>query len=126
MVISEIEDDDVEPVIALWKTCGLTRPWNDPHRDLAAARSSGTSTILVGRAADNPATVLASAMVGFDGHRGWVYYLTVVPARQGRGLGRAMMTAAEEWLAARGAGKVQLMVRTENSSARAFYDALGY
>jgi GNAT superfamily N-acetyltransferase len=111
MVISEIEDDDVEPVIALWKTCGLTRPWNDPHRDLAAARSSGTSTILVGRAADNPATVLASAMVGFDGHRG---------------LGRAMMTAAEEWLAARGAGKVQLMVRTENSSARAFYDALGY
>ena len=53
-------------------------------------------------------------------------YLAVAPSHQGRGLGRAMMTAAEDWLAARGAGKVQLMVRTENGVARGFYDALGY
>ena len=126
MRIAEILDDDVEPVIELWQACGLTRPWNDPHRDLATARSSGTSTILVGRAEDDPAMVLASAMVGFDGHRGWVYYVAVAPSHQGYGLGRAMMTAAEAWLAAQGAGKVQLMVRAENDAARGFYRALGY
>ena len=126
MMISEILDDDVERVIALWQVCGLSRPWNDPSRDLALARASSTSTILVGRAQEDPSSVVARAMVGFDGHRGWVYYLAVAPSHQGRGFGRAMMTAAEEWLVARGAGKVQLMVRTENGVARGFYDALGY
>jgi hypothetical protein len=72
MMISEILDDDVERVIALWQVCGLSRPWSDPSRDLALARASSTSTILVGRAQEDPSNVVASAMVGFDGHRGWV------------------------------------------------------
>ena len=65
-------------------------------------------------------------MVGFDGHRGWLYYLAVDPALQGRGIGRSLVVAAEAWLAAQGAGKVQLMVRTGNAAATGFYAALGY
>jgi len=63
-------------------------------------------------------------MVGFDGHRGWVYYLAVSPDHRRKGLGRALMAAAEAWLRARGAPKIQLMVREENE-AIAFYEALG-
>jgi ribosomal protein S18 acetylase RimI-like enzyme len=64
-------------------------------------------------------------MVGSDGHRGWVYYLAVAPARRRAGLGRTMMDAAEAWLRARGAPKIQLMVREDNEAALGFYEALG-
>ena len=63
-------------------------------------------------------------MTGFDGHRGWVYYLAVSPEHRRKGLGRALMVAAEAWLRERGAPKIQLMVREENE-ALGFYEALG-
>lgn len=64
-------------------------------------------------------------MVGFDGHRGWVYYLAVDPGVRRRGLGRDMMEAAERWLRDRGAPKMQLMVRETNAAALGFYERLG-
>jgi ribosomal protein S18 acetylase RimI-like enzyme len=67
-----------------------------------------------------------TAMVGHDGHRGWVYYLAVDPAHQGCGLGRALMTACEEWVRHRGIPKIQLMVRRTNPHVVAFYETLGY
>ncbi|WP_435738809.1 GNAT family acetyltransferase [Cellulosimicrobium sp. PMB13] len=138
--MAEIADPDVEPVVGLWRACDLTRPWNDPYRDIADARLGETSTVLVGRVAPalgpddaaaagdapRPGEVVASAMVGLDGHRGWVYYLAVDPRVQGGGLGREMVVAAEAWLAAQGARKVQLMVRSANEAVVAFYARLGY
>lgn len=123
MDITDIADDDVEAVVALWERCGLTRPWNDPRADIALARRTAASTVLVGRRAD---AVAATAMLGFDGHRAWIYYLAVEPALQRAGLGRAMMTAAEAWAEAQGAPKLQLMVRGANTAAVGFYAALGY
>ncbi|RPF22808.1 GNAT family acetyltransferase [Myceligenerans xiligouense] len=124
---AEITDDDVEDVVALWHACGLTRPWNDPHVDVADARSGPTSTVLVLRDADaGRGGVVASVMAGLDGHRGWLYYVAVSPDRQGSGLGRAAVAAGEDWLRAAGARKVQLMVRTTNSAVVDFYERLGY
>ena len=65
-------------------------------------------------------------MVGFDGHRGWVYYLGVDPECRRNGLGRMMMDAAEQWLRERNAPKIQLMVRDSNEQAIGFYETLGY
>jgi ribosomal protein S18 acetylase RimI-like enzyme len=70
--------------------------------------------------------VLATAMVGVDGHRGWMYYLAVDPRVQGTGLGREMVVAAEAWLAAAGARAVRLMVRSTNDAVLGFYARLGY
>lgn len=108
-------------MIALWEACGLTRPWNDPQRDFALALETGGSTVLVVREDD---ALAGSVMVGFDGHRGWVYYLAVSPEHRRKGLGRTLMAAAEAWLRERGAPKIQLMVR-EGNEAAAFYEALG-
>ena len=121
--ITEITDVDVGAVVALWKACSLTRPWNAPEADIAFARSNDNATVLVGRKAG---VIVASAMVGHDGHRGTVYYVAVAPERQGQGLGRAIMEAAEGWLRARGVWKLNLMVRAENEQATRFYEALGY
>ncbi len=121
--IKAIEDDDIPEVIALWQRCGSTRPWNDPAADIALARKGANATVLLGR--DNGALV-ASVLVGHDGHRGWVYYVTVDPDRRFKSYGRAIMAAAEQWLRARGVEKLQLMVRGDNVKVHAFYQALGY
>src|SRR5437667_3494311 len=121
--ISPIADADVEAVIALWQRCGLTRPWNDPAGDIAFARRGANATILVGRAGD---AIVATAMVGHDGHRGWVYYVATDPDRRAKGYGRAIMNAAEDWLRAAGVAKLQLLVRRENAKAGAFYQSIGY
>jgi len=123
IAIAPIADGDVEPVIALWQRCGLTRPWNDPAADIALARNKQNSTVLVGRDAS---TIVATAMVGHDGHRGWVYYVAVDPDLQGKDFGRTIMAAAEDWLRSQGVEKAMLMVRADNTKVRAFYDKLGY
>jgi ribosomal protein S18 acetylase RimI-like enzyme len=123
LAISPIADHDVADLVALWQRCGLTRPWNDPAADIALARRGANATILIGRADDR---IVASAMVGHDGHRGWVYYVAVDPDHQGKDFGRAIMAAAEDWLRAQGLEKVMLMVRADNTKVRAFYDRLGY
>lgn len=114
--------DDSAAVAALWQACGLTRPWNDPEADFALAQRGTDSTILIARGAG---AIHGSVMVGFDGHRGWVYYLAVSPGERRTGLGRALMAAAEDWLRTRGAPKLQLMVREDNAAALDFYEALG-
>lgn len=119
----ELEDDDVEQVVALWQACGLTRPWNDPYKDISFARQGPSSTILV---AEQNGAVIASAMAGHDGHRGMLYYVAVAPEKQGQGLGKAAVKAAEAWLAAQGVWKVNLLVRAENVAVKGFYEALGY
>ncbi len=121
--IRPITDADVDQVVALWHAAGIARPWNDPARDIAFARSRPHCALLVAVAGTQ---VLASAMVGEDGHRGWVYYVAALPERQGSGLGRGIMAAAEAWLKARGVWKVQLLVRADNDQARGFYEGLGY
>ena len=123
LAITPIVDGDIPAVAALWQRCELTRPWNDPTGDIAFARRGPNSAVLVGR---YEGTVVATVMVGHDGHRGWFYYLAVDPALQGRGYGRAMTQTAENWLRERGVAKAQLMVRADNGRVRAFYEALGY
>lgn len=123
LIIREIRDGDIEQVIALWHATGISRPYNDPHRDIAFARREDHSTILVAVDGDR---VIGSVMVGDDGHRGWVYYVAAAPERQGTGLGRRLMDAAEDWLRARGVWKMQLLVRAENAEVCDFYEHIGY
>ena len=121
--IDELRPDEIEAAVALWQACDLTRPWNDPRADIRRAFDGSTSTILAHR---DEGRLVATVMVGADGHRGWVYYLAVAPDQRKRGLGEAMMRAAEGWVAARGMPKMQLMVRMENAAAAGFYHAIGY
>jgi ribosomal protein S18 acetylase RimI-like enzyme len=123
LAIADIADADVAAVIALWQACGLTRPWNDPAADIALARREPHSTVLIGRDGDE---IVATAMVGHDGHRGWVYYVATDPKLRAQGYGRAIMNAVEDWLRATGISKLQLLVRRENAGVAAFYQSIGY
>jgi ribosomal protein S18 acetylase RimI-like enzyme len=121
--ISSLEDSEIPEVIALWQRCGSTRPWNDPAADIALARKEANATVLLGR---HNGVLVASALVGHDGHRGWVYYVTVDPDHRFKGYGRMIMASAEDWLRTRGIEKLQLMVRGDNAKVHAFYQSLGY
>jgi ribosomal protein S18 acetylase RimI-like enzyme len=113
-----------DAAVRLWHDSGLTRPWNDPAADLRRAASGDASAVLA--AVGDDGGLLATAMVGHDGHRGWVYYLAVDATARGRGIGQRMMEACESWVRSRGIPKIQLMVRTTNQAAVGFYEHLGY
>lgn len=114
---------DTEAVVALWTEVGLVRPWNDPRRDIQRKLMTQPELFLV---IDEGSQVIATAMVGYDGHRGWVYYLAVAPERRGLGHARALMAEAERLLIERGCPKIMLMVRADNDTVIGMYEGLGY
>lgn len=115
---------DTEAVVQLWQDCELTRPWNDPHKDIARKLSVSPDLFWLGCDADG--RIIASIMVGCDGHRGWINYLAVHPAHQRRGHARQLMQRAERALSELGCPKLNLQVRAGNEAVLAFYESLGY
>lgn len=130
MRIRSFAESDTEPVVDLWRRAGLTRPWNDPYRDVERKLGVQAEWFLVGvddaTGGVGPEAVVASVMAGWDGHRGWISFLAVDPDRQGEGLGAALVAEAERLLLGAGCPKVMLMVRTGNEGVLGFYDHLGY
>ncbi len=110
-------------MIELWRRCGLLVPWNDPDRDIDRKLAVDPDGLLV---VDRHGQVVATAMCGYEGHRAWLNYLAVDPDLQGSGLGRMLVAHLEERMRARGCAKLQLLVRSHNRDARAFYERLGY
>jgi ribosomal protein S18 acetylase RimI-like enzyme len=123
LIIRPFATADEAAVVALWQAAGLTRPWNDPHADIARKRTVQPELFLVGELAGE---LIASAMAGYDGHRGSVYYLAVSPGHQRRGHARAIVAEVERRLEALGCPKLNLMVRRDNADAIGFYARLGY
>lgn len=123
MQIRPFQPRDEPAVIALWEQCGLTRPWNDPRKDIARKVAVQPELFLVGLAGGR---IMATVMAGYEGHRGWVNYLAVAAEFRGRGFGQALMAEVERLLLERGCPKVCLLVRTSNSAVLEFYRSLGY
>ena len=114
---------DTDAIIQLWNDAGLTRPWNDPHRDIERKLTTQPDLFLVGEDAGD---IIATAMIGFEGHRGWVYYLAVAAHRRGEGHARALMAEAERLLIELGCPKLMLMVRSDNTTVIDVYEKLDY
>ena len=123
MQIRPFLDSDEADVVALWEAAGLTRSWNDPRKDIERKRSVQREWFLVGIL---DGALMASVMIGYDGHRGWINYLAVAPAHQRRGHARTLMREAERLLAGAGCPKINLQVRTSNAAVIAFYERVGY
>ena len=123
MEIRAFRPSDERAVIRLWEACDLLRPWNDPEKDIRRKLQVPPEMFLVGFSSED---LVATAMAGYEGHRGWVNYLAVAPGHQGKGFGRAMMTEAEKLLNEAGCPKVNVQVRGANTAAIGFYERIGY
>jgi ribosomal protein S18 acetylase RimI-like enzyme len=123
LVIRPFAKADEAAVVALWRAAGLTRPWNDPHPHIARKQTVQPELFLVGELGGE---IVATAMAGYDGHRGSIYYLAVRPAHQRNGYARAVMADVERRLEALGCPKLNLVVRHDNTVAIGFYERIGY
>lgn len=123
MEIRSFNENDRSAVIELWCACGLTRPWNDPDKDISRKINVQPELFFVG---ELDGKVIASAMAGYDGHRGSVFYLAVSPEHQRRGYARMMMERIEASLRAMGCPKLNIVVRSSNEQVLEFYNQLGY
>ncbi|KAF1019102.1 MAG: Acetyltransferase YpeA [Paracidovorax wautersii] len=123
--IRPFEPQDEAAVVALWHACGLVRPWNDPHKDIARKLTVQPELFLVGLRGGE---LCAAVMAGYEGHRGWMNYLAVAPSHQRLRIGQALVARVEALLLALGCPKVNLQVRSSNQQVLAFsfYERLGY
>ncbi|MGB7327626.1 MAG: GNAT family acetyltransferase [Rubripirellula sp.] len=121
--VRDFAESDESALVSLWNACGLTRPWNDPALDIQRKICAQPDWLLVGMLNDE---IVASAMVGYDGHRGWINYLAVHPSHRQSGVGRLLMSEAEARLRGVGCPKINLQVRRDNLEATAFYEAIGF
>ena len=123
MVIRPFAPADEAAVVALWQSCDLVRPWNDPRKDIGRKLAGQPDWLLVGVIEKK---IVATVMVGYEGHRGWINYLAVAPAYRRGGCGRQIMAEAERLLRERGCPKINLQVRTTNPSVIDFYQRIGF
>ena len=123
MQIRSFDPADEESVVDLWKRCGLLRPWNDPHKDIARKMLVQAELFLIGVVDED---IIASVMAGFDGHRGWINYLAVDPNHRRQGYGQRLMAEAEYRLRHLGCPKINLQIRKDNLAAIQFYQQIGF
>ena len=123
MEIRPYRESDQDAVVALWRECGLVKPWNDPVKDIRRKMGIQRDLFLVG---SMDGRLVATVMVGFEGHRGWVNYLAVSADCRKQGLGRLLMDEAEARLREIGCPKINLQIRRSNADVVAFYRSIGY
>ena len=114
---------DSEDVAALWQECNLVVSWNDPQKDIDRKMKVNPELFLVGTLNGE---IIATVMVGYEGHRGWINYLAVSPQHRRKGFARMMMEEVEEKIRAIGSPKINLQIRTTNLEAIRFYESIGY
>ena len=121
--IRNYSEDDQDAVIQLWKDCALLVPWNNPFTDIENKMKDSPELFFV---ALHEQTLVGSCMAGYDGHRGWVYYMAVAKQHRGQGVARRLLEEAEAKLTALGCAKLELMVRKSNRRVIDTYRALGF
>lgn len=123
MIIRSFKQNDRTEVVDLWRRTGLIVPWNNPGADIDRKLQVQPELFLVGVEKD---MVVCTAMGGYDGHRGWIYYFAVAPEFRNSGYARLLIDRVSELLGGMGCVKINVMIRAGNKQARAFYQRLGF
>ena len=121
--IRQFVPNDTNRVIFIWEQCDLVRKWNNPNFDIQRKLNFQKELFFVGLLNDE---IIATAMFGYDGHRGWLNYFAVLPNFQKRGFGKQLMTFGEMVLIEKGCPKLNLQIRNDNTKAINFYQKVGY
>ena len=121
--IRQFVPNDTNRVIFIWEQCDLVRKWNNPNFDIQRKLNFQKELFFVGLLNDE---IIATAMFGYDGHRGWLNYFAVLPNFQKRGFGKQLMTFGEMVLIEKGCPKLNLQIRNDNTKAINFYQNVGY
>jgi len=69
--------------------------------------------------------VVAAALCGHDGRRGFIYHLAVAPEHRRRGLGAEIVRRCLQALGEQGVERCQVVVYESNADARTFWETVG-
>jgi N-acetylglutamate synthase len=123
MKIRAFRPEDYSAARALWlATEGVGLSPGDSEDEVHAflARNEGLS--LVAHEGDG---LVAAALCGHDGRRGYIYHLAVAPSHRRHGLGRALVARCLDGLAAAGIRRGQVSVFATNALAHQFWSSVG-
>ncbi|OLC09422.1 MAG: hypothetical protein AUH39_04665 [Chloroflexi bacterium 13_1_40CM_67_9] len=123
MEIRDLRGSDGDELRALWRACGIRDRPGDDDESLAAMASRNPGLCIVGREGDR---VVASALAGFDGRRGWLYHVATHPEVRHRGIATRLVRTIEDRLRAIGCRKLNLIVWDGEEDAMAFWSSIGY
>ncbi len=121
--IRTYQDEDEKDVIELWQNSNLVVPWNDPKLDIERKLKVNPELFLVGLV---DSKIIAAVMGGYEGHRGWINYLAVLPEIQQKGLGQQMVEEVEAKLRKLGCPKINIQIRSSNKGVIEFYGKMGF
>ncbi len=124
MKIRTFEKNDTKRVADLWRKVFPGNPrHNKPELDIERKLKVQRDLFYV---AEIDSQIIGTVMAGYDGHRGWIYYVAVDADIRRQGIGSALMARAEQGLKEAGCSKINLQIREGNKEVVAFYEKLGY
>lgn len=139
MLLRPATAGDVEEIIALVESAfrgESSRAGWTTEADLLDGRRTGPDEI--GAIVDSPeqrimlhrgpsGELLASVVLARDGEAAWLGMLSILPTLQGRGLGRAVLAACEDWVRQTwGSACMRMKVIAQRRELIAWYERRGY
>ncbi|MER7772214.1 GNAT family N-acetyltransferase [Kitasatospora sp. NPDC096140] len=118
--------DEIPALLALWARAAKGTSITDDAAGVAALLARDPACLIVATPADDPATLLGTVIAGWDGWRCHLYRLAVDPEHRRRGIGAALIAAAEERFAELGGRRVDAMVLDDNPLGHRTWQAAGY
>ena len=120
LIVRPCRLDACAQVLELWRRAeAIPRP-TDTLPELVRIVREHPATLLVG---EESGRLIGSVIAGWDGWRGGIYRLAVLPECRRRGVAQALVAEAERRLAARGARRLSAMVARDEPQAVAFWNS---
>jgi ribosomal protein S18 acetylase RimI-like enzyme len=119
----KFRSEDREPLIALWKTVFPDDPPHNEPSTVVDAKLEVDDLIFVSEIDDR---IVGACMAGYDGHRGWLYAVAVLPSQRRSGIGGELVSSTMRALKKLGCIKVNIQIRSTNHEVAAFYKSLGF
>ncbi|QQG48837.1 MAG: GNAT family acetyltransferase [archaeon] len=115
--------DDYEEVRGVWDKSGLKASRGDGREEVRKKLRRDRELFLV---AEEGGRIVGTVLGAWDGRRGWIYHLGVLPEYQRRGIARELVTEVEKRMRRKGVSKVNAVVFSWNGASLAFFDEMGY
>jgi ribosomal protein S18 acetylase RimI-like enzyme len=115
--------DDLDAVLAFWKGAAEGTSISDDRDGVERLVARDPEALIL---AELDGELVGTVIAGFDGWRCHLYRLAVHPERRRRGIGSALLTAAEERFVRLGGRRGDAMVLTRNETGQHAWRAAGY
>lgn len=124
-VVRPAQLEDAPAVLDLWSTARSEHAMTeDRASDLERLIDETPSALFVAETGDGE--LVGALIAGWDGWRGNMYRLAVLPHHRRQGIGRMLLDAGEAHLRGLGVRRVTALVAHDDQVAAGFWDAAGY